>query len=256
MSDWNSELYSKFLTQRTQPAIDLANRINLTSVKRAADIGCGPGNSTKTLSDRFPGAALVGLDSSANMIEKAKSLYPQFDFRLFDASKDFAAMTEKFDVVFSNACIQWIPEHRTLLKNMMSLLNEGGVLAVQTPVNYKEPIHRIISDLAERAEWKSKFPSPRIFYNLKPGEYFDVLSEIASDFEIWETVYFHAMPSHESIMEWYKSTGLRPYLSALNEADAARFESEVFAEVVKAYPKQRSGQIIFRFPRLFFTAVK
>ncbi len=91
---------------------------------------------------------------------------------------------------------------------------------------------------------------------MTPSEYFDVLSGIATDFSMWQTTYMHRMPSHESIMEWYKGTGLRPYLSQLNESDAAEFENDVFGEVRKAYPKQANGEIIFRFPRFFFTAVK
>ena len=129
-------------------------------------------------------------------------------------------------------------------------------MAVQTPMNYEEPIHRIIATLAESGQWKEKIGNPRIFYNLTPGGYFDLLSDISSDFTLWNTTYFHRMPSHESIMEWYKGTGLRPYLNALEGQDREDFERQVFHEVSKAYPKQKNGEIIFRFPRLFFMAVK
>ena len=190
------------------------------------------------------------------MLDKAKSQNPDLNFMMFDASKDFTDIKERFDVVFSNACIQWIPNHRELIKNMMGILNDGGVLAVQTPMNYKEPIHRIIEELVCSDKWKKYFPNPREFYNLKPEEYFDLLSKISSDFTIWETVYCHRMPSHESIMEWYKGTGLRPYLNKLSEHDAEEFEREVYNEVVKAYQIQSNGEIIFRFPRFFFTAIK
>lgn len=100
------------------------------------------------------------------------------------------------------------------------------------------------------------FPNPREFYNLKQEEYFDLLSKISSNFTIWKTVYCHIMPSHESIMEWYRSTGLRPYLSALSGKKAKEFEKDVFEEVQKEYHIQENGEIIFRFPRFFFIATK
>lgn len=256
MSGWNAEQYAKFIKERTLPSIDLANKINLENPREIIDIGCGPGNSTRVLKDRFPDAHIVGADYSQNMIDKAKSQNDGIDFMLFDANNDFPLLNKKFDVVFSNACIQWIPNHRELIKNMMGILNDGGVLAVQTPMNYKEPIHRIISELSTGGKWKNKFDNPRIFYNLTQSEYFDLLSEVSSDFSVWETVYCHRMPSHESIMDWYKGTGLRPYLEALSEEDAIEFENDVYEEVVRAYPIQANGEIIFRFPRFFFTAVK
>ena len=123
-------------------------------------------------------------------------------------------------------------------------------------MNYQEPIHLIIGELIKSRKWKNKFANPRLFYNLTQGEYFDLLSEVTDDFSIWETVYCHRMPSHESIMEWYKGTGLRPYLNELSEHDAEEFERDVYNEVVKAYPIQSNGEILFRFPRFFFTAIK
>ena len=190
------------------------------------------------------------------MLDKAQTQNPDLDFILFDAAKDFNVLNQKFDVVFSNACIQWIPNHHLLIKNMMNILKDGGLLAVQTPMNYKEPIHMIIAELTSSSKWKTKFTKPRIFYNLTQSEYFDLLSDIAADFSIWETIYCHRMPSHESIMEWYKGTGLRPYLEALSRKDALEFEHDVYSEVKKAYPMQANGEIIFKFPRFFFTAVK
>lgn len=256
MTDWSANQYTKFIKERTQPAIDLANKITLSNPRKIIDIGCGPGNSTRVLADKFNDAYIVGADNSQNMLDKAKSLNPDLNFMLFDASRDFTDIKERFDVVFSNACIQWIPTHRELIKNMMGILNDGGMLAVQTPMNYQEPIHLIIGELIKSRKWKNKFANPRLFHNLTQGEYFDLLSEVTDDFSIWETVYCHRMPSHESIIEWYKGTGLRPYLNELSEHDAEEFEREVYNEVVKAYPIQSNGEIIFRFPRFFFTATK
>lgn len=256
MPEWNPTQYTKFIKERTLPSVDLVNKINISDPREIIDIGCGPGNSTKVLADKFPNAHIIGADNSEKMIYRAKAQNPELDFMLFDANTDFPALGKKFDVVFSNACIQWIPNHHKLIKNMMSILNDGGTLAVQTPMNCKEPIHLIINDVSAREKWRNKFENPRIFYNLTQSEYFDLLSEMSADFSIWETVYCHRMPSHESIMEWYKGTGLRPYLDALNASEALEFENDVYSEIVKAYPVQANGEIIFRFPRFFFIAIK
>lgn len=256
MFEWNSELYGKFIKERTQPAEDLANRIPIKEAETIIDIGCGPGNSTRVLADKFPNAHIIGADISPEMISNAKSCNPELEFILFNAEKDFDALDKTFDIIFSNACIQWIPDHRRLLKSMINHLSVGGVLAVQTPMNFKEPIHIIIEQLAKSAEWENRFESPQIFHNLSQSEYYDTLAEISSDFNMWETVYFHRMPSHQSIIDWYKGTGLRPYLAALNPNEAKRFESAVLNKVIEAYPAQKNGEIIFRFPRLFFTAIK
>lgn len=256
MADWNSSQYLKFGSERTQPAIDLGNRINAENPVRIIDIGCGPGNSTAVLAQRFPDAYVLGVDNSPNMIETAKKQYPDLDFMICDASKDLPTLEKDFDVVFSNACIQWVPNHPELLSNMLGLLKQGGILAIQTPMNYEEPIHQIIGETVTNEKWSSKFENPRIFYNLTPGEYYDLLSEIASDFSIWQTTYYHKMKSHSDIMEWYRSTGLRPYLEALPDADRSTFEEEIYEKMIAAYPKQKNGEIIFRFPRFFFTAVR
>lgn len=253
---WNSEQYLKFKAERTQPAIDLANRITVRAPTDIIDIGCGPGNSTEILKKRYPNAAVVGADNSENMLEAAREKYPDIEFILCDASNDLNSIDRKFDIVFSNACIQWVPDHHKLLREMMSLLKEGGELAVQIPMNYDEPIHKIIGETASSEKWRDKFNDPRHFYTLTPEKYYDILSEISSDFSMWQTTYFHRMKSHSNIMEWYKSTGLRPYLETLSPADKEEFEKDIFTEVEKAYPKQANGEIIFRFPRLFFKAVK
>ena len=256
MADWNSLQYLKFSNERTQPSIDLVNRINRENPLKIIDIGCGPGNSTDVLAQRFPGSYILGIDNSSNMIEAAKMKYPNLHFMLCDATKDLPGLDRDFDIVFSNACIQWVPNHHDLLKNMMGMLKQTGVLAVQTPMNYQEPIHLIIEEVSTSKKWFSKFSHQRIFYNLTQSEYYDLLSEISSDFCIWQTTYFHKMKTHNDIIEWYRSTGLRPYLDALPQEDKLEFEKDIYNLLTAAYPKQENGEIIFRFPRFFFMAVK
>lgn len=256
MADWDSRQYLKFGNERTQPAIDLVNRIQIENPQKILDIGCGPGNSSEVLARRYPRANVLGIDSSPDMIEAAKNNHPNIQFILCDASKDLPTLGQNFDIVFSNACIQWIPNHDKLLKNMMNILKSGGALAIQTPMNYQEPIHQIIKQVTTSEKWAAKFQNPRIFYNLMQREYYDLLSDIASDFYMWQTTYFHRMKSHRDIVEWYRATGMRPYLDTLSEDDKGKFEKDVSDELIRTYPKQKNGEIIFRFPRFFFIAIK
>lgn len=257
MSDWNPKQYLKFEAERTQPARDLAARLSGIRPEKALDVGCGPGNSTWVMAEFFPQAEITGVDSSAAMIETARQALPATRFLQCDVSRELDSLPRDFDLVFSNACIQWVPDHPGLLPGLMGLLKPGGMLAVQVPVNFKEPIHQIIERTVERAEWRERIPYHRSFYTLTPEAYFDLLGAISDDFTMWETVYMHRMPSHQAIMEWYSSTGLKPYLeSAVDEESREAFYQEVFRQVREAYPVQGNGEIIFRFPRLFFIAKK
>ena len=147
-----------------------------------------------------------------------------------------------------------MPDHRNLLKNLLNLLNSNGVLAVQIPMNYNEPVHKAIGELVSTEKWKEYFTETRVFHTLSQGEYYDLLSEISGEFSIWETVYYHVMKSHNDILEWYRGTGLRPYLSVLPDEKKAEFESDMLQILVRRYPRQKNGDIIFRFPRFFFIA--
>lgn len=256
MADWNSAQYLKFKAQRTQPSVDLAARIEAENPRDIIDIGCGPGNSTRVVKSRFPEAHATGADLSDNMLEAARRDNPDCDFIKLDVGGDLSAFAEKFDVVFSNACLQWVPDHQKLLPSLFSLLRKGGALAVQIPMNFEEPIHQIIGRTAATPEWGGRFKNQRIFYTLSEEEYFDILSDMTDDFEIWRTVYFHRMPSVESIIEWYKGTGLRPYLDELSGEDAEKFLDVIRTEIAKEYPVRKNGEIIFRFPRFFFIAKK
>ena len=254
MHIWDPTLYSRFERERTLPASDLCHALPLSSPARILDVGCGIGNSTAVLLERYPSAHIVGADLSEEMLETARARLPELTFIRFDASKDFAEHVGQWDVIFSNACIQWVPDHPKLLREMMGALRPGGALAVQFPMNQQEPIHRIIEELAASARWRNHFTLPRVFHTLTQEQYFDVLAPLSSELSLWQTTYLHRMPSHEHIMTWYRGTGLRPWLAQLSQEDAAAFEAEVRQEVTKAYPRQTNGEILFHFPRFFFIA--
>lgn len=256
MPDWNSTQYLKFKNERTQPAIDLANRIEVENPLKITDLGCGPGNSTQVLAGKFTNAYILGVDNSENMIAAARENCPGLDFCICDIGKELSQLDHDFDIVFSNACIQWVPDHQKLIPEMLSLLNKGGILAVQIPMNFQEPIHRIISEVSSSTKWNAYFPEKRIFYTLSPEDYYDILSECTHEFSIWQTTYYHVMKSWQDILEWYRGTGLRPYLSVLSEDRKEEFEEDIYHRLVKAYPQQKNGVILFRFPRFFFTACR
>ena len=251
MPKWNPDQYERYIKDRTQPAIDLANRLNISSPQNILDVGCGPGNSTIILKEKFPCCKVIGADNSDEMLEKARSLYPEIEFIKLDANGDFHDLDDKFDIVFSNACIQWLPYHHRLLPKLFSLLKPDGVLAVQIPMQREHPVHQIINELIHQTVWKSKVTA-RQYNNLSSEEYFDVFSSLSEDFEIWETTHCYRMPDYESIIEWYKGTGLIPYLEQLSKTDSEKFVGNVLEQLKQKYKIQKNGEIVFRFPRLFF----
>lgn len=236
--------------------MDLAARIPALSAKKVVDIGCGPGNSTEVLHRRFPEASVLGVDNSEQMLKTAMLKYPEFTFRYCDVSCDLPALGEEYDAVFSNACLQWVPDHPKLLKELMGLLRNGGILAVQVPLQSQQPVHRLIRETALSPKWRPFFPKVRDFYILTESEYFDVLSDIATDFSMWETIYYHRMAGHEALLEWYRGTGLRPYLDVLPKERIPDFEGELLQKIKEEYSLRKNGEVIFHFPRLFFWAKK
>ncbi len=256
MSDWNSRQYLKFEQERTQPARDLAGRIGMAAPRNVLDLGCGPGNSTRVLRDRFPEADILGVDNSPDMIERARRDYPELRFQAFDAGGDPGEWSGQWDVVFSNACLQWVPDHRQLLPRLLSLLRPGGELAVQVPLQGKAPVHRLLRELVARPEWRPYFQSTRPFHLLEDTEYCDLLATHAASFTMWETDYYHILDSHQGLLEWYRGTGLRPYLDALPVEKREDFERELLDGVKECFPRQQNGSVIFRFARFFFIAIR
>ncbi len=256
MHSWNATTYLQFKNERTRPAVNLACRIPLDDPKTVLDIGCGPGNSTAVLRERFPNAKIIGIDNAPDMIEKAKESYPEMSFLCIDADEYIATVGEKFDVVFSNACMQWLPDHKALLPKWMGLVKKGGVLAVQMPNNYGEPIHQIIEAITTSEKWQPHFRIMREKNILSVAEYYDSLAENAVHVDLWETAYYHTLSTQQDLLEWYRGTGLRPYLDQLSDDAKTDFEDDFLAAVKEAYSLQTDGSILFRFPRLFFVAVK
>ncbi len=256
-NDWDPKLYLKFSDERTQPSIDLVNRIRFAKApENIIDLGCGPGNSTQILAEKWLNSKITGLDNSASMIEKAKSDYPKQEWIIADAATFISK--KKYDLVFSNATIQWIPGHKRLLERMLDLATENGVLAVQVPKFRDLAIWQAIDKVSKSGKWaKVTKECDEIFTYEETGFYYDILSKLVPVVEMWETTYIHIMDSHPAILEWSRSTALRPYLGRMkSEAEKKEFESDLLGEIRKKYRAQSNGKVLFPFKRLFFIAYK
>ncbi len=256
MSDWKPHLYLEFEKQRTQPSIDLVARIGHDAPKRIIDIGCGPGNSTHILKRRWPEAEIIGLDASHAMLKQAREKFDGIQWVQADASGDLTGLG-LFDIVFSNAAIQWMPDHPILLENLFSLVG-NGVLAVQVPCTKHMPVHTELQKLTETPNWYAHFTHLSSAHtDFEAPYYYDILSGLSPDIDVWETDYIHVMNNHEAIVRWYSGSGLRPYLDRLDdEALKSAFLSEYEVLLKEAYPLQADKKVLFPFRRIFFTAKK
>ncbi len=253
MNDWNSNQYTKFEKERTLPSIDLINRINITP-ESILDIGCGPGNSTNQLYEHFSDADILGIDNSDNMLSKAKKTYPHLKFNKCFVPDELDNMGS-YDLIFSNACLHWIPDHKNLFPRIMNKLNHGGIFAVQMPLVQDAMFYKVLNTLISQNKWK-KLNAIQNFHNLTPNETYDVLSEISKEISMWETTYYHIVPSYISVIDWYKGSGLRPYLEMLDSTEQTEFLNELLEMIKNNYPVQADGCVILKMPRLFFTAIR
>ena len=249
--DWNAELYLKFGRERTQPSIDLVSRIESDNPKKIIDIGCGPGNSTQILAARWPDSGITGVDNSPAMIEKAKNDFPAQEWKLLDAATD--VIEGKFDIVFSNATIQWIPNHDKILKKFRSMLIERGVLAIQIPLFWDMPVGKALIKIANESRWTNLTSGALELFTIHSASfYYDILSELFGQVEMWETDYIHILNSQHAILEMIKGAGLRPFLDRLEkEEDQKAFSDSTFEAIARDYPVQKNGKVLFPFKRLF-----
>ncbi|WP_051660736.1 trans-aconitate 2-methyltransferase [Bosea sp. 117] len=252
--DWKPTLYLKFEDERTRPSRDLVAQVPLERPRLAVDVGCGPGNSTELLAQRWPQAEVIGIDSSPNMVKQASERMPSLRFEVADvATWQPAAGT---DLIFGNAVFQWVPDHLIVFERLLDTLPEGGVLAVQMPDNVEEPSHRLMRETAASGPWAGKLANASRDVLPTVGEYYDRLKPHAQRVEIWHTNYNHALDGAPAIVEWFKSTALRTYLSALDSSEQAAFLDAYTARITEAYPARVDGKVLLRFPRLFIVAVR
>jgi trans-aconitate 2-methyltransferase len=253
---WSVAQYVKFEHERTRPVRDLVARIPNAEVISAADIGCGPGNSTEVLRERYPGARIIGLDSSTDMIEAARERLHDIAFEVADIRE--WRPKEPLDVILANAVLQWVPDHETLLPALIGKLKAGGALAAQMPDNLDEPSHRLMGEIASDGPWvaKLKYAAAARTERHPPDWYFRLLRAHAPHVDVWRTTYFHPLAGAHAVVEWLKGTGLRPFLDPLEQSEREAFLARYEEAIAKAYPAEADGTVLLPFPRLFVVATR
>ena len=250
---WEPEQYLTYSGARARPAQDLLARIAAKAPARVYDLGCGAGNVTRLLSRRWPEARLVGIDSSAEMLRAAAAEMPGAAW--IEADLATWAPEGPADVLFSNAALHWLGEHRDLFPRLLGWLAPGGVLAVQMPANFDAPSHTCIAMSAREAPWRDRLePLLRSPPVATPAAYHDLLAPRCATLDIWETTYLHLLEGEDAVLNRVKGTALRPLLAALDEADRPAFEAACAARLRRAYPSRPDGRTLFPFRRLFIVA--
>jgi trans-aconitate 2-methyltransferase len=258
-TDWDPGRYLRFAEPRTRPALDLLARLDDLQPERIYDLGCGTGHVTRLLAERWPAAAVVGVDGSEEMLKRAAAVPGRVAWKRADiATWEADGPT---GLIFSNAALHWVPDHTALLPRLMRQLVPGGVLAVQIPWNWDRPSHRLIREVLEGAgpggNALSRAPIPAGLARTPvalPEDYLDILETTAHPVDLWSTDYFHRLEGPSPVLEWTRGTTLRPILEVLAPAERERFLDAYGERLAEAYPPRADGTTLFPFRRLFLLA--
>ncbi|MCH0538306.1 trans-aconitate 2-methyltransferase [Streptomyces sp. MUM 203J] len=267
---WDPQQYLRHSGHRTRPFHDLLARIPEPPATREgrpariADLGCGPGNVTALLADRWPEAHITGFDLSPEMLEQAEKEYSGttarggwLDFREADVAH--WVPDEPYDLIVSNAALQWVPNHPESFPVWLDGLAPGGTLAFQVPANFTSPSHALLGELCETPRWRDRLGDRgrRFVHILDAAAYLDRLTDLGCAADVWETVYHQLLAGEDPVLDWVKGTALRPVLTALDgDPEAtAEFLAEYRDLLRRAYPPGPHGTA-FPFRRLFAVARK
>lgn len=255
--DWSAKQYTTFEDERTRPVRDLLAAVPGHSASAAVDLGCGPGNSTELLLQRFPDAEVTGLDSSPDMIAAAQARLPRLRFQVADIAAWDAA--GPFDAILANAVLQWLPDHAALLPRLVAKLAPGGSLAVQMPDNLQEPAHRLMREVAAEEPWAAKLARAAGVRGEMgtPEWYYRVLRPHCARVDVWRTTYHHPLAGGaDAVVEWFKGSGLRPFLAPLDGDEQTGFLTSYRDRIAHAYPALPDGSVLLPFPRLFLVGTR
>ena len=250
---WNPDVYLTFADQRGRPFFDLLSRVGAENPRRVVDLGCGPGNLTVTLTERWPDAVIEAWDSSPEMVESARERGVDAqvgDVRSWEPKPDT-------DVVLSNATLQWVPEHAELLVRWAGALSPGSWIAVQMPGNFQAPSHEAVRAVARREPFANRlrdmpFREGKVVNT--PAEYADMLTDAGCRVDAWETVYVHELTGEHPVLEWITGTALRPVIDRLSKETWQQFRQQLIPLLDEAYPARPDGRTFFPFRRVFVVA--
>jgi trans-aconitate 2-methyltransferase len=250
---WDAGQYLRFGDERSRPFFDLLSRVGAADPGYVADLGCGPGNLTAVLAQRWPAAKVIGVDNSAEMITAARETVPAGGGRLSFALGDVRDWQPERppDVLVCNAVLQWVPGHQDLLLRWADMLAPDGWLAFQLPGNFDQPSHAIVRELAASDRWRGLLKDAELNRQAgDPGEYAELLARPGYAVDAWETSYLHILPGEDPVLEWTKGTTLRPVLAALDAEQSAGFLHE-YRERLRQVYNHRSFGTLFPFRRVF-----
>jgi trans-aconitate 2-methyltransferase len=252
---WDPGQYLRYADERARPFFDLLSRVQATDPRYVADLGCGPGNLTAVLADRWPGAEVVGVDNSPEMISAAQAQAGQRRSPRFTLADLRDWKPERpLDVLVSNAVLQWVPGHLDVIRQWPGLLAPGGWLAFQLPGNFDQPTHAILLDLVTSDRWAPMLTGVSLNRQAAdPASYLDVLASAGCSVDAWETTYLHVLHGADPVVEWYRGTGLRPVLAALEPGQAEQFVADYAKRIAAAYPAASYGTVL-PFRRVFVVA--
>lgn len=259
---WNPDQYLKYSNERVRPALDLLARIDAEAPKIVLDLGCGAGNVTALLAQRWPDARIVGVDNSTEMLAKARASTAGNPRREWiDADLATYAPDAAPDVVYSNAALHWQPDHARLFPRIFDWVAPGGVLAVQMPNQLAAPSHVAIADVVASSQWRDRLATARAQTPvLHTTDYFRLLAAKARTVDAWVTEYLHVLPASQDgvhpVVAWIKGTTLTPYLAALPEDMQRMFMHDISQRIAAAYPTLPDGRVLFPFRRIFVIAAR
>jgi trans-aconitate 2-methyltransferase len=250
---WSPERYLRYESERARPFFELVAAIDHPGPRRVADLGCGPGGLTATLLSRWPGAVIWGVDTSEEMVAHAGRRAVVDRLRFVRADVGLWSPPEPVDVMISNACFHWVPDHRRLFDHLLPHLEAGGVLAFQVPNNFEEPSHRTVWQVAEAGPWSERLRDVHRGAVETPRWYIAELSERGLSVNAWESTYYHVLTGEHPVVEWLEGTTLRPILAALEEGERDAFLESCSKRLAEAYPPRPFGTV-FPFRRIFVVA--
>ncbi|SAK66881.1 trans-aconitate 2-methyltransferase [Caballeronia catudaia] len=254
-TDWQARQYTLFEAQRTRPVRDLLSAAQPETARTAVDLGCGPGNSIETLLAHAPHARVIGVDNSGDMIDAAKKRLPDVRFELADIA---AWRTESpVDLILANASLQWVPDHETLLPKLVGMLSDGGRLAVQMPDNLDEPAHRLMREVAADGPWRDRLKGVERTARYRADWYYALLKPLCANVDVWRTTYHHPLEGGvDAIIEWFRGSGLRPFLAKLDADETAAYLDRYRAGLKAEYTVFDDDTVLLPFPRIFIVATR